>query len=127
MANRNATPRQRVAQNNINGNVVSNNIAARFPGSDREVRLVTPNGGVRFVDVLTPEGLAIESKVGRTSLSNTVRIQASKDIELFNDPFSLVNSLRFEFSRSPITGKVGPTPQLEIFLRENGFEIIIND
>jgi len=76
--------------------------------------------------VLTPEGLAIESKVGRTSLTPEIRTQVLKDIEALNHSLSPVQSLRWEFSPSPVTGKIGPTGPLERFLMENNIEIIIN-
>jgi hypothetical protein len=82
--------------------------------------------GFRRLDVLTSEGLAIESKVGRTSLSPEVQRQVLKDVQLLNDPLSGVRSLTWEFSRSPVTGKVGPTAPLENFLRQNRVNVIIN-
>jgi len=83
--------------------------------------------GNRRIDVLTRDGLAIESKVGRTSLTQTIRTQILKDIELRNSSRSRVTSLRYEFSRSPVTGQVGPTAPLARFLRANNIEIVINN
>ena len=125
VANTEATAASRIAQNQINGNAARDSIASRYPGSRTEVTLPTLQGD-RRLDVLTSEGLAIESKVGRTSLTSDIRTQVLKDVELLNDPLSPVSSLRWEFSRSPVTGKVGPTPSLEQFLRQQGIEIVIN-
>jgi len=36
-----------------------------------------------------------------------------------------ISEATFEFSRSPITGEIGPTPSLRNFLEENGIKIII--
>lgn len=125
VANSVNTPASRIAQNQVNGNFARDSISARFPGARTEVTLPTLQG-VRRLDVLTPSGLAIESKVGLTSLSSDIRTQIIKDVELLNDPLQPVNSLRWEFSRSPVTGKVGPNLSLENFLRQNGIEVIIN-
>ena len=68
----------------------------------------------------------LESKVGRTSLTPEIRTQVLKDIEALNDPLSPVQSLGWEFSASPVTGKVGPTGPLERLLMENDIEVFIN-
>jgi len=116
----------RVKQNQINGDAARDRIASRFPGAMREVPMQTSLGN-RRIDVLTRDGLAIESKVGRTSLTQTIRTQILKDIELRNSSRSRVTSLRYEFSRSPVTGQVGPTAPLARFLRANNIEIVINN
>jgi hypothetical protein len=69
--------------------------------------------GVRRIDVLTDDGMAIESKVGRTSLTARVRQELARDAELLADDNSGVDSVFWEFSRSPTTGRVGPTPRLQ--------------
>lgn len=76
--------------------------------------------------MLTQQGTAIESKVGRTSLSKEARRQVLKDAELLNDPTSGVNEIIWEFSRSPTTGKVGPTAPLRELLEKSGIQIRIN-
>lgn len=117
-----------LAQNKTIGDAARDRIAVRFPGSRIEVRIETPdNGNFRKIDVLTPEGLEIESKVGRRSLTPEIRLQVLKDVELRDKPGSDVDSLRWEFSRSPITDEVGPNAELENFLRGHNIEIVINE
>lgn len=60
----------------------SDNIAARYPGSLREVALRAPSG-IRRIDVLTASGRAIESKVGRISLTPEIKQEIARDVELF--------------------------------------------
>lgn len=115
-----------ITRNRINGNAASDLIAKRYPGARREVSKSTSDG-TRYIDVLTREGTAVESKVGRTSLSKSVKRQINKDIELRNDPTSGVNNVVWEFSKSPITNKTGPTKPLKKYLEDNNIEIIINE
>jgi len=42
---------------------------------------------------MTDGGLAIESKVGRTSLTDRTRQELQRDVELLNDPREPVTSL----------------------------------
>ena len=60
------TDRSDIGANKEAGDAASDRIASRFPGARREVTFQTTEGP-RRVDVLTDDGLAIESKVGRTS------------------------------------------------------------
>ncbi|SRX75270.1 RHS repeat-associated core domain-containing protein [Aequorivita antarctica] len=115
-----------IIKNKSSGDVARDNIAKRFPGARKEVTANTTDG-IRYIDVLTSEGIAIESKVGRTSLTKSIRRQLDKDVELLNDPTSGVNSVRWEFSRSSTTGEIGPTAPLKAELEKNGIEIIINE
>jgi hypothetical protein len=64
--------------------------------------------------VLTPEQLAIESKVGRTSLTADIRLQIAKDQWLLQNHD--VNGVEWVFSRSAVTGQVGPTAPLQAAL-----------
>lgn len=115
-----------IVKNKASGDLARDNIAKRFPGARKEVTANTTDG-IRFIDVLTQEGIAIESKVGRTSLTNSIKRQLEKDVELLNDPTSGVKSVRWEFSRSETTGKIGPTVPLREALEKNKIEIIINE
>jgi hypothetical protein len=76
--------------------------------------------GARRVDVLTQGGLAIESKVGRTSLSSDVRQQIAKDQMLLGDSNSGVARVEWQFSRSGVTGQIGPTGPLQAALEKAG-------
>src|SRR5262249_38685573 len=67
-----------VLANQAAGNAARDAIAARYAGSQTEVTFDTALGA-RRVDVLTQEGLAIESKVGYTSLTRGVQSQIAKD------------------------------------------------
>lgn len=118
----------RLVNNKISGNAARDAIVARYPGARSEVVLLTPEtGNWRKIDVLTVEGRAIESKVGRVSLTQGVKKQILKDVELRNTLGNEVDAVTWEFKRSDVTGKIGPTEPLRQFLEENGIEIIIND
>jgi len=47
-----------------------------------------------------------------------------KDAEVLNDPDSGVDRIEWEFSRSDVTGKSGPTPRLREALERAGITII---
>lgn len=79
--------------------------------------------GDRYIDNLV-DGVAMESKVGRTSLSSRVRTQVLKDVELIDTPGSGIDSVEWHFFPSR-TG-VGPTGPLANFLNEHGITTIIH-
>lgn len=106
-----------IKANRIAGNTARDRIASRYPGARTEVYQPTSLGG-RYFDVLTPQGLAIESKVGRTSASKFIRRQIAKDYELLQK--GRVNAIEWEFTRSAVTGKVGPTGPLRQALQNAG-------
>jgi hypothetical protein len=81
----------------------------------------TPRG-TRRIDVLTPDGRAIESKVGRTANSKSVKEQIAKDVELRRR--NAVKDLEWRFGRSPTTGKCGPTKPLREALEAADIEIV---
>ena len=74
--------------------------------------------GARRVDVLTQEGLAIESKAGYTSLTQSVQTQIAKDQLLMES--GDVSGLRWLFSASSVTGRVGPSGPLAAALEKAG-------
>jgi hypothetical protein len=115
--------RSDIGANKEAGDTASDRIASRFPGARREVTFQTSEGP-RRVDVLTDDGLAIESKVGRTSNSSFVRAEVRKDAEVLSDPDSGVDRIEWEFSRSEVTGKSGPTPRLREALERAGITIV---
>ena len=104
------------------GDAAADVIASQHPGALREVTLQATSG-TRRLDVLTPQGLAIESKVGRPSLTKATRQQIQRDVELMNDPLSGVSSVEWHFGTSPVTGLGGPTGHLEAALRAAGIGI----
>lgn len=114
-----------VQANRTRGIAAEAKIAARFPGAGTQVSKNTTQG-TRVIDVLTKEGTAIESKVGRTSLTTKgTREQIAKDVELMKDPASGVKSVEWHFSRSDKTGKVGPTAPLREALDKAGIKVVI--
>jgi hypothetical protein len=74
--------------------------------------------GPRRLDVLTQTGIGIESKLGYTSLTASIRIQVQKDLELLE--LQRVGSTQWEFSASPVTGGIGPSGPLARYLDSVG-------
>ncbi len=111
----------RVLANKAAGDSARDAIAARTGGMIEQSFRVT--GGVRRVDVLV-DSLAIESKVGRTAMTDRVRQELARDIKLLRS--GQVEKIRWEFSRSDITGKIGPTLPLRQKLEKLGVEIVEN-
>ncbi|MFA6719100.1 MAG: RHS repeat-associated core domain-containing protein [Prevotella sp.] len=99
---------QRILSNKAAGDARSDFLQSAY-GGKREVTKST-SLGIRRIDNLT-DGLAQESKLGRTSLTSTTRLQIAKDLELVTTPGSGVTSLEWHFFPSK-TG-VGPTVPLE--------------
>jgi len=111
-----------VQANRLSGLTAEARIAARFPGAATHVTRETKLGA-RVIDVLTTEGTAIESKVGRVSLTKDIQRQIAKDVEMMKDPSSGVKSVEWRFSPSEVTGKMGPTAPLEKALEKAGIKI----
>jgi hypothetical protein len=63
--------------------------------------------GARRLDVLTQQGLAIESKVGYTTLTSGIQLQIDKDALLMQNP--QISGVEWMFTRSAATGLVGPS------------------
>jgi filamentous hemagglutinin len=108
--------------NQAAGNAARDAIAARYAGSQTEVTFNTALGA-RSVDVLTQNDLAIESKVGYTSLTRTVQSQVAKDQLLMQN--GDVSGVQWEFSRSAVTGQVGPSGPLAAALAKAGIPWVI--
>ena len=93
-------------------------IAKQFPGSETEVMFRT--GGItRFVDVLTQQGEAIESKVGYRTLDSDMRVQLAKDILLKQEKD--ITGVRWVFIKNPL-GAVGPSAPLAQALEDAGIQ-----
>ncbi|MDP3230428.1 MAG: hypothetical protein Q8N13_20990, partial [Acidovorax sp.] len=108
-----------VARNQAAGNAARDAIAAARPGSliEQNFRVT---GGLRRVDVL--DGVtAIESKVGRTSLSAAVRQELARDIKLLRS--GQIDAVEWHFFPSPTTGFGGPTGPLRAKLNKFGIPI----
>lgn len=65
--------------------------------------------------------IAIESKVGRTSLDSRIRKELARDVKMLRS--GQVDRVVWEFSESAKTGRVGPTPALREKLEKFGIEI----
>ena len=103
------------------GRVGEDLLQSRFGGQSRVV--LETSQGRRVIDNLA-EGVARESKVGRVSMSPRLRSQILKDSELLRT--RQIDAAEFQFFRSPVTGKVGPTPSVERLLQECGIGCVIN-
>jgi hypothetical protein len=100
------------------GNAARDAIAARYPGARTEVHFPT-TAGLRVVDVLTPEGEAIESKVGSVSLNSVIRGQIAKDQLVMQEP--QITGVRWIFSANK-WGEAGPTGPLASALEDAGIQ-----
>jgi RHS repeat-associated protein len=104
-----------IAANQAAGNKARDAIAARYAGAEAEVGFQTKLG-LRRIDVLTSEGLAIESKVGYTSLTSSIEMQIAKDQLLLQS--GRISGLRWVFTASNVTGRVGPSGPLAAALEK---------
>ncbi|MEZ2373272.1 RHS repeat-associated core domain-containing protein [Arthrobacter sp. RCC_34] len=111
----------RIGLNAAAGNGARDLIAATHLGAGIEATVKT-GLGVRRLDILTSDGIAIESKLGRTSLTKEVRAQVAKDAWLLKNDEN-IHEVWWIFSRSGVTGKVGPTAPLERALNDAGIKI----
>lgn len=84
-------------------------------------------GGKRIADVVTIGGknVAIESKVGVTSLDSRIRQELARDWWLKRQ--GQVDDVMWEFTPSPITGQGGPSAALLEKLRKLGVGVKINE
>ncbi len=119
--------RTSVAANKAAGDAVRDVIGEREWPSMTE-NSETALGGVRRTDVVKIrqnylEG--IESKVGETDLTRPVRQELARDYWLRKS--GVYDRIRWEFTPSEITGKVGPTPELAEKIEKLGFDIRINE
>jgi RHS repeat-associated protein len=114
-----------VLANKAAGDAVRDMIAAREAPSLIEQPFKTV-GGIRKTDVLKlgDELVGFESKVGRTRLDSRVRQELARDWWLLRE--RQLDRVVWEFSRSEVTGEVGPTPQLLEKLMKLGFDFRIN-
>ena len=97
-------------------------LARRYGGKSQQRRHTTR--GWRIIDQLSDEGIAHESKVGYTSLTQRTRSQILKDAELVAN--KKIIGAHWHFFRSKETGKIGATQQLLEFLEENGIPYTIH-
>lgn len=117
-------PRSRILSNKLAGDRARNAIAAREAPAVVEKTFKTV-GGPRRVDVVKigETRVGIESKVGRVSLTPEIRQELARDWWLRNQ--GQLDKIVWEFSRSAVTNKIGPTKPLLEKLKQLGFEVRI--
>lgn len=106
-----------ILANQAAGNAARDAIAAANPGSLTEQTFQTMLGA-RRLDVLTQEGIGIESKVGYTSLTRSIQAQIAKDQALLDS--GDLSGVQWIFSRSGVTGRAGPSGPLGAALDKAG-------
>ena len=114
-----------VQKNKRVGDGVRDEIAAERGVSKTEQVMKTSSGKVRRIDVyddIHGSKVGIESKVGRTGLTSRTRQELARDVTLMRE--GKLDSVEWVFTRSPTTGKIGPTPKLEAKLIKFGIPII---
>lgn len=84
---------------------------------------MTTRGG-RYIDAFA-NGVAYESKVGYVPLTDFVKKQVLKDAELISK--GEIDAAEWNFYRSGITGKIGPSQPLLDFLNQHGIKYVIHD
>ncbi len=101
---------------------IGENFLANTYGGAQQVFRRTSSGG-RYVDNLV-DGIAMESKVGRTALSKRIRTQIAKDLELMKTSGSGITNAQWHFFKGQ--SGIGPTKALQKALEKAGIKIIIH-
>ncbi len=96
---------------------------ARLVGGKSQQYRKTSLGG-RYIDQLSADKIAHESKVGYTTLTKRIRTQILKDSELINT--GSVEGANWHFFTSGVTGKGGASQPLLDFLTKNGISYTIH-
>ena len=96
---------------------------ARLVGGKSQQYRKTSLGG-RYIDQLSADNIAHESKVGYTTLTKRIRTQILKDAELINT--GRIEGAHWHFFTSGVTGKGGASQPLLDFLTENGISYTIH-
>jgi hypothetical protein len=96
--------------------------ALKALGGRSQVYFQTSSGG-RYVDQLV-NGVANEAKVGYTTLTKSIQTQIAKDAELLAKRD--IEAVVWNFFKSPVTGKGGPSAPLIDALNKAGFNYIIH-
>jgi hypothetical protein len=107
----------RLAANQAAGNAARDVIARQYPGAVTERTFVT-DLGTRRVDILTSQQIAIESKLGYTSLTQSTGQQIARDVALLQS--GRVSAVEWVFTRSATTGLAGPSSPLQEALLKAG-------
>jgi hypothetical protein len=93
----------------------------KLADGDSQVYFQTTQGG-RYIDQLV-NGQAYESKVGYVSLTDSISLQVSKDVELLTT--GSVSSVNWVFFPSPVSGSFGPSGPLYNLLIQNGINVFV--
>ena len=109
----------------VQGNKTIGDKVRDIIAKERGTTLIEQNyrvtGGLRRIDVV--DGVTgIESKVGRTGITARVRQEVARDIKILRS--GQLDQIEWVFTRSPTTGKIGPTKPLEDLLNKHGIPII---
>jgi murein DD-endopeptidase MepM/ murein hydrolase activator NlpD len=113
-----------VQTNRTNGNLTRDNLqTSKYPGARKEVRYETSNG-TRYVDIDVGDKI-VESKFGRLSKTKSVLNQIAKDVEILAKNSNKSKAI-WEFTRSTVTGKTGPTESLFNELIKNNIEVFVD-
>ncbi|WP_343606830.1 hemagglutinin repeat-containing protein [Roseateles sp.] len=80
--------------------------------------------GKRFVDQVDPSNVGHESKVGYTSLTEDIKVQIKKDVEILAGKD--LKDVVWHFYKSPVTGQVGASKDLLDELTKSGIKYIIH-
>lgn len=96
--------------------------ALKTLGGESQVRFSTSTG-TRVVDQLV-DNVAHESKVGSTSLTQSVTGQIAKDSELVRT--GQIDGAVWHFFNSPVTGRGGPSAPLMMKLQDNNIGVVVH-
>jgi hypothetical protein len=110
-----------VQANRLSGKAGEQFLSRAYGGAQQVTRATSR--GARVIDNLS-DGVAMESIVGRTSLTENVREQIAKDVELMNTPGSGVTAVEWHFF--PGKTGAGPSEPLRSALEAAGIKIIIH-
>ncbi|MCA8983863.1 MAG: hypothetical protein KDA76_08900 [Planctomycetaceae bacterium] len=120
-ANGVVAPSGNVQANRAAGQVGEDFLTRTYGGQNQVTR--NTSLGQRVIDNLA-NGISRESKVGRTSLTQRVRLQIAKDVELLNNARSGITSVEWHFF--PSSTGVGPTAPLRRALEQANIRIVIH-
>ncbi|WP_428266019.1 hypothetical protein, partial [Haliangium sp.] len=110
-----------IQANRLAGQVGERFLARTYGGASQVTRRTSL--GRRVIDNLA-NGIARESKVGRTALTKRTRLQIAKDVELMASPRSGVTGVEWHFF--PGRSGNGPTAPLRRALERAGINIVIH-
>ena len=119
------TAASRLAANQQAGKAAEELLHLKYGGVEQVTKTVNLNGQPvrRVIDILVDD-VAMESKVGRVSRTSDIETQIAKDVELMKNQNTGVKTVEWHFSKSNVTGKIGPTPSIEEALRNAGIKIV---